>query len=73
MENLNYKIERTSFRIDQSLQDLPIGIAYLILKNKTNQIKQLYFQQVQREIQTIEQQQEEQSETEEKEETSSEE
>lgn len=73
MENLNYKIAQVSLLIDQSLQDLPVGIAYLILKNKTNQIKQLYLQQVQREIQTIEQQQEEQSETEEKEETSSEE
>lgn len=36
MENLNYKIEQASFQIDQSLQDLPVGIAYLILENKTN-------------------------------------
>lgn len=71
MENLNYKMAQASLLIDQSLQDLPVGIAYLILENKTNQIKQLYLQQVQREIQTIEQQQEEQSKTEEKEETSS--
>lgn len=73
MKNLNYKMAQVSLLIDQSLQDLPVGIAYLILKNKTNQIKQLYLQQVQKEIQTIEQQQGEQSETEEKEETSSEE
>lgn len=73
MENLNYKMAQASLLIDQSLQNLPVGIVYLILENKTNQIKQLYLQQVQREIQTIEQQQEEQSETEEKEEISSEE
>ena len=65
MENLNYKIAQVSFQINQSLQQLPVGIAFLILENKTNQIKQLYLQQVQREIQAIEQQQEEQSETEE--------
>ena len=73
-KNLNYKIAQSLLLIDQSLQQLPVGIAYLILENKTNQIKQLYLQQVQREIQAIEQQQEEQSETEKKEEeTSSEE
>lgn len=58
MENLNYKIERVSFRIDQSLQDLPVGIAYLILENKTRQIKQLYYQQVKAQMQKIQQQQE---------------
>lgn len=58
MENLNYKIERASFRIDQSLQDLPVGIAYLILENKTRQIKQLYYQQVKIQMQKIQQQQE---------------
>lgn len=57
MENLNYKIERASFQIDQSLQDLPVGIAYLILENKTNQIKQLYYQQVKVQMQQIQQQQ----------------
>lgn len=36
MENLNYKMAQTSLSIDQSLQDLPVGIAYLILENKTN-------------------------------------
>lgn len=58
MENLNYKIERASFQIDQSLQDLPVGIAYLILENKTRQIKQLYYQQVKIQMQQIQQQQE---------------
>lgn len=58
MENLNYKIERASFRIDQSLQDLPVGIAYLLLKDKTRQIKQLYYQQVKIQMQKIQQQQE---------------
>ena len=58
-------MERASFLIDQSLQDLPVGIAYLLLENKTKQIKQLYYQQVKIQMQQMQQQQEEDSSEEE--------
>ena len=58
MENLNYKIAQVSLLIDQSLQNLPVGIAYLLLKDKTEQIRQLYYQQVQNQMQQKQQHQE---------------
>lgn len=60
MNNINYQIEKSSFLINQSLQNLPIGIAYLLLKNKIKEIEQLYYQQVQLQEKQLLKQQEQQ-------------
>lgn len=70
MENINYKIEQSSFLIDQSLEGLPIGIAYLLLKDKVKKIEQLYYKQVllQTNQQQLEKQQQQEKQKEDKEE-----
>lgn len=60
MNNINYQIEKSSFLINQSLQNLPIGIAYLLLKNKIKEIEELYYQQVQIQEKQLLKQQEQQ-------------
>ena len=64
MKNINYQIEKSSFLINQSLQNLPIGIAYLLLKNKIREIEQLYYQQIQLQEKQLLKQQEQQEQQE---------
>lgn len=58
MENLNLNIVKTEKIINQSLQHLPIGIAYLIIKNKFQELESLFYNQVDKEFQAIGQKQE---------------
>lgn len=51
MNNINLNIASTDNLINEILQSVPIGVAYLILKTKLNQIEKLYLKQIQYEYQ----------------------
>lgn len=58
MNKINLQIAKMDSIINKCLQDFPIGIAYLLLKNKLNEIELLYKQQVQIEFEQHKQEQE---------------
>jgi len=51
MENINFKIKQIELTIDSILENVPVGIAYLVLKNKTAEIEELFNAQVYKEAQ----------------------
>lgn len=56
MENINFKIKQIELTIDSILENVPVGIAYLVLKNKTAEIEELFNAQAYKEAQQIQQQ-----------------
>lgn len=58
MENLNLNIIKAEKIINQSLQHLPVGVAYLIVKNKMQELEPLFYNQIDKEFQAIGQKQE---------------
>ena len=52
MERTNYNIARAEVLIGEALKNLPVGLAYYILKGKTAELETLYWNQV--EIETAE-------------------
>lgn len=58
MENTNFKIKQIELTIDSILENIPVGIAYLILKNKTKEIEELFNAQAYKQAQLIQQQEE---------------
>lgn len=53
MNNINYNIAKTQALLQQALIDLPVGVAYYILKSKTDELRELYYTQAQKEAQEI--------------------
>ena len=50
MERINYNIARAEVLIGEALQNLPVGLAYYILKGKTAELETLYWNQVNAEM-----------------------
>ena len=46
--NINYQMAKTEAFLQQILADLPVGVAYYILKTKTDELERLYYEQAQR-------------------------
>ncbi len=60
-EKINYNIAKAEAMIKEALLDLPVGVGYLILKNKLNEIQSLYYNQAMKEADEIKEQQGQQS------------
>lgn len=56
MENVNLKIAEVDAALTYYLQQLPIGVAYYILKDKTKQFETLYYNQARIEQESIQKQ-----------------
>lgn len=56
MENINLKIAEVDAALTYYLQQLPIGVAYYILKNKTKQFETLYYNQARIEQESVQKQ-----------------
>ncbi len=56
MENINLKIAEVDAALTYYLQQLPIGVAYYILKDKTKQFETLYYNQARIEQESIQKQ-----------------
>lgn len=56
MENINLKIAEVDAALTYYLQQLPIGVAYYILKDKTKQFETLYYNQTRIEQESIQKQ-----------------
>ena len=56
MENINFKIAEVDAALTYYLQQLPIGVAYYILKDKTKQFETLYYNQARIEQESIQKQ-----------------
>lgn len=65
MENLNFKLAQTEARLNQILDGIPVGIAYFILKTKTNELEEAYYQQAKKEMDAVTAQQQPIDQTEE--------
>lgn len=60
MENINLKMAEIDAALTYYLQQLPIGVAYYILKDKTKQFETLYYNQARIEQEAIQVKQEQQ-------------
>lgn len=56
MENINLKMAEVDAALTYYLQQLPIGVAYYILKNKTKQLETLYYNQARIEQESVQKQ-----------------
>lgn len=56
MENINLKMAEVDAALTYYLQQLPIGVAYYILKNKTKQFETLYYNQARIEQESVQKQ-----------------
>lgn len=56
MENINLKMAEVDAALTYYLQQLPIGVAYYILKDKTKQFETLYYNQARIEQESIQKQ-----------------
>lgn len=56
MENINLKMAEVDAALTYYLQQLPIGVAYYILKNKTKQFETLYYNQARIEQESVQEQ-----------------
>lgn len=56
MENINFKMAEVDAALTYYLQQLPIGVAYYILKNKTKQLETLYYNQARIEQESVQKQ-----------------
>lgn len=62
MENINLKMAEVESALTYYLQQLPVGVAYYILKDKVRQLELLYYNQARQEQEAIQTKQEQQNE-----------
>lgn len=62
MENINLKMAEVDAALTYYLQQLPVGVAYYILKDKVKQLEILYYNQARQEQEAIQTKQEQQNE-----------
>lgn len=60
MENINLKMAEVDTALTYYLQQLPVGVAYYILKDKVKQFEGLYFNQARKQQEAIQEKQEQQ-------------
>lgn len=60
MENINLKMAEVDAALTYYLQQLPVGVAYYILKDKIKQFEGLYFNQARKQQEAIQEKQEQQ-------------
>ena len=65
MENINLKIAEVDAALTYYLQQLPVGVAYYILKDKVKQFEGLYYNQAKQQQEAIQVKQEQQKNNEE--------
>lgn len=63
MENINLKIAEVDAALTYYLQQLPVGVAYYILKDKVKQLELLYYNQARQEQENIKSSEEEAKES----------
>ena len=59
MENINLKMAEVDAALTYYLQQLPVGVAYYILKDKVRQLELLYYNQARQEQENIKSSEEE--------------
>lgn len=62
MENINLKMAEVDAALTYYLQQLPVGVAYYILKDKVKQFERLYINQANKQQEAIQIKQEQQNE-----------
>lgn len=62
MENINFKIAEVDAALTYYLQQLPVGIAYYILKDKIRQLETIFYNQAKKQQEAIQAKQEQQNE-----------
>ncbi len=63
MENINLKMAEVDAALTYYLQQLPVGVAYYILKDKVRQLELLYYNQARQEQENIKSSEEEAKES----------
>lgn len=63
MENINFKMAEVDAALTYYLQQLPVGVAYYILKDKVRQLELLYYNQARQEQENIKSSEEEAKES----------
>lgn len=63
MENINLKMAEVDAVLTYYLQQLPVGVAYYILKDKVRQLELLYYNQARQEQENIKSSEEEAKES----------
>ena len=63
MENINLKMAEVDAVLTYYLQQLPVGVAYYILKDKVRQLELLYYNQAKQEQENIKSSEEEAKES----------
>lgn len=63
MENINFKMAEVESALTYYLQQLPVGVAYYILKDKVKQLELLYYNQARQEQENIKSSEEEAKES----------
>lgn len=58
--NINFNIAKANSALDILLSNLPVGVAYLLLKNKLQEIEPLYYAQAQKELDQMQNKQQKQ-------------
>lgn len=56
MENFNLKLANIETGLNQLLNGIPVGMAYFILKTKVAELEQIYYTQVEKEAEAVQQQ-----------------
>ena len=59
MENINLKIAEVDSALTYYLQQLPVGVAYYILKDKVKQLEVLYYNQAKKQQEQLKSSEEE--------------
>ena len=62
MENINFKIAEVDAALTYYLQQLPVGVAYYILKDKVRQLEAIFYNQAKKQQEAIQVKQEQQNE-----------
>lgn len=62
MENINFKIAEVDAALTYYLQQLPVGVAYYILKDKVRQLETIFYNQAKKQQEAIQVKQEQQNE-----------
>ena len=66
MENINFKMAEVDAALTYYLQQLPVGVAYYILKDKVRQLETIFYNQAKKQQEAIQTKQEQQNENNEK-------
>lgn len=62
MENINFKMAEVDAALTYYLQQLPVGVAYYILKDKVRQLETIFYNQAKKQQEAIQAKQEQQNE-----------